>query len=88
MHLSRDRQNAVLDVMDEGPGVPEEERKMIFEPFYRSPGTKAVAGVGLGLAIAREFATAHRGTLEYLPGTEATHFRATLPLATLDTDNP
>jgi len=81
VRLSRDNQNAVLDVEDDGPGVPEEERKMIFEPFYRSPGTKAIAGVGLGLAIAREFATAHRGTLEYLPGTDATHFRATLPLA-------
>jgi two-component system, NtrC family, sensor histidine kinase GlrK len=87
IRLFRDHQNAVLDVEDEGPGVPEEERKMIFEPFYRSPGTKAIAGVGLGLAIAREFATAHRGTLEYLPGTDATHFRATLPLATLDTDH-
>lgn len=80
LQLSRDHQNAVLDVMDEGPGVSAEERKMIFEPFYRSPGTKAVAGFGLGLAIAREFATAHRGTLECLPGTDATHFRATLPL--------
>lgn len=81
VRLFRDNKNAVLDVEDDGPGVPEEERKMIFEPFYRSPGTKAVAGFGLGLAIAREFATAHRGTLEYLPGTDATHFRATLPLA-------
>lgn len=85
VRLSRDHQNAVLDVVDTGPGVPEEERRMIFEPFYRGPGTKAVAGIGLGLALAREFATAHRGTLEYLPGTDATHFRATLPLAT---DNP
>lgn len=88
IRLSRDNQNAVLDVVDAGPGVPEEERKMIFEPFYRSPGTKAVAGIGLGLAIAREFATAHRGTLEYLPGTDATHFRATLPLTTQNTDTP
>ncbi|MEW6513058.1 MAG: HAMP domain-containing sensor histidine kinase [Pseudomonadota bacterium] len=88
VRLARDNQNAVLDVEDEGPGVPEEERKMIFEPFYRSPGTKAIAGVGLGLAIAREFATAHRGALEYLPGTESTHFRATLPLATPDTETP
>lgn len=88
VRLSRDHRNAVLDVEDDGPGVPAEERKMIFEPFYRSPGTKAVAGVGLGLAIAREFATAHRGTLEYLPGTDAAHFRATLPLATPITENP
>ncbi|NWG31554.1 MAG: hypothetical protein HXY29_08680 [Rhodocyclaceae bacterium] len=80
IELSRDRQNAVLDVFDEGPGVPEEERKMIFEPFYRGPAAKSVAGVGLGLAIARELATAHRGTLEYLPDEAITHFRATLPL--------
>lgn len=80
IELTHDQQNAVLDVFDEGPGVPEEERKMIFEPFYRGPAAKSVAGVGLGLAIAREFATAHRGTLEYLPGEPATHFRATLPL--------
>lgn len=53
---------------------------MIFEPFYRGPAAKSVAGVGLGLAIARELATAHRGTLEYLPDEAITHFRATLPL--------
>lgn len=80
IELSRDCQNAVLDIFDEGPGVPEEERKMIFEPFFRGAAAKPVAGVGLGLAIAREFATAHRGTLEYLPGETNTHFRATLPL--------
>lgn len=80
IELSRDRHHAVFDVFDEGPGVPEAERKMIFEPFYRSPDAKAIAGVGLGLAIAREFAIAHRGTLEYLPDEANTHFRATLPL--------
>lgn len=82
IELSRAQQNAVLDVFDEGPGVPEEERKMIFEPFYRGPAAKSVTGVGLGLAIAREFVAAHRGTLEYLPDEAATHFRVTLPLTT------
>jgi len=81
IELSRDQQNALIDVFDEGPGIPEEERKMIFEPFYRSPAAKSIAGVGLGLAIAREYVMAHRGTLEYLPGEANTHFRATLPLA-------
>ena len=78
--LTRDDKLAVLDVIDEGPGVPEDDRKKVFEPFYRSPGTKSVAGVGLGLAIAREFATAHRGSLEILPTPVGGHFRATLPL--------
>ncbi|MBU3910336.1 MAG: hypothetical protein KKF85_04310 [Gammaproteobacteria bacterium] len=80
--LTRDKHSAVLDVKDEGPGVPEADRTMIFEPFYRSPGTKSVAGVGLGLAIAREFALAHRGSLDFLVSDEGAHFRATLPLAT------
>jgi len=80
--LTRDNKYAVLDVTDEGPGVPEAERKMIFAPFYRSPGTKSVAGIGLGLAIAREFAMAHRGSLDFLASAEGAHFRATLPLAT------
>ncbi|MDO8959509.1 MAG: HAMP domain-containing sensor histidine kinase [Rhodocyclaceae bacterium] len=80
--LTRDNQSAVLDVIDDGPGVPAADRKMIFAPFYRGPGTKNVAGVGLGLAIAREFALAHRGSLDLIASDEGTHFRATLPLAT------
>lgn len=82
--LTRDNDNkyAVLDVTDEGPGIRETDRKMIFAPFYRSSDAKYVAGVGLGLAIAREFALAHRGSLDLLASGEGAHFRATLPLAT------
>jgi len=80
--LTRDNQSAVLDVIDAGPGVPAADRTMIFAPFYRGPGTKNVAGVGLGLAIAREFALAHHGSLDLIASDEGTHFRATLPLAT------
>jgi two-component system sensor histidine kinase GlrK len=79
--LTREGDNAVLDVIDEGPGVPEADRERIFEPFYRSPGSKGVAGVGLGLAIAREFVAAHRGSLDLVATGSGTHFRATLPLA-------
>ena len=79
--LTRDNKFATLDVIDEGPGVPEMDRKNIFEPFYRGPETKSVAGYGLGLAIAREFAIAQQGTLELLPADKGAHFRASLPLA-------
>jgi two-component system sensor histidine kinase GlrK len=79
--LTREGDHAVLDVIDDGPGVPEADRERIFEPFYRSPASKGVAGVGLGLAIAREFVAAHRGTLDLVATTAGTHFRATLPLA-------
>jgi len=79
--LTRDEGRAVLDVIDDGPGVPEADRDKIFEPFFRSPGSKGVAGVGLGLAIAREFVAAHRGSLDLVATPAGTHFRATLPLA-------
>jgi two-component system sensor histidine kinase GlrK len=78
--LARDDRHALLDVIDEGPGVPEADRQKIFEPFYRGPGTRSVAGVGLGLAIAHEFAAAHRGSLDLLTTPAGAHFRATLPL--------
>jgi signal transduction histidine kinase len=40
-----------IRVTDSGPGIPEEERASIFEPYYRSPGTETAPGIGLGLAI-------------------------------------
>lgn len=48
-----------LAVEDDGPGVPEPERKRVFERFYRVAGSEA-EGCGLGLAIVREIATLHR----------------------------
>lgn len=82
--LGRDRARAVLDITDAGPGIPEAERERIFEPFYRTPGAKGIAGVGLGLAIARELALAQRGSLELMPSDAGAHFRVTLPLAEAD----
>lgn len=79
--LTRQNELVVLDVADQGPGVPAAERDHIFEPFYRSANARGVAGVGLGLALAREFAVAHRGTLELLDAAVGTRFRLTLPLA-------
>jgi two-component system sensor histidine kinase GlrK len=72
-------QLAVLDVADEGRGVPSEDRQRIFEPFYRSSNSKEVVGIGLGLAIAREFAVAHGGSLEIVDSTAGAHFRVSLP---------
>jgi two-component system sensor histidine kinase GlrK len=78
--LTRQNELVVLDVADQGPGVPAGERDQIFEPFYRSANARSIAGVGLGLAIAREFAVAHRGTLELLDAPVGARFRLTLPL--------
>ena len=77
---SRDGQ-AVLDVMDEGPGVRAEDRERIFEPFFRGAVAQGVDGAGIGLTIAREFALAHGGSLENIEAERGGHFRLKLPLA-------
>jgi K+-sensing histidine kinase KdpD len=59
----------VVRVVDRGPGIAENERERIFEPFYRGGGS-ASGGSGLGLAIARGFVEANGGEIavESLPG--------------------
>ena len=61
--LSMRGKHVVLDVKDEGPGIAVQDKSHIFEPFYRSSASRQIAGVGLGLAIAREFVLAHQGEL-------------------------
>ena len=58
---------AVVEVDDDGVGIPEDERDSVFERFYRVLGTDA-EGSGLGLAIAAEIAEQHRARLELLTG--------------------
>ncbi|MBN1770935.1 MAG: HAMP domain-containing histidine kinase [Deltaproteobacteria bacterium] len=74
--------DVVVSVHDNGPGVPEEERRRIFEPFYRGKAQRGIPGDGLGLPIALRIARSHGGDLELDggPGTGTT-FRVTLPLA-------
>src|SRR5437764_6786360 len=72
---------AVIEVMDSGPGVAPEERESIFNLFFRGR-TKADTGVkgsGLGLAIARELVEAHGGQIAVVGGGAGGHFRVTLP---------
>ncbi len=55
LRLLAENDSAVIEVVDDGPGIPVLERDRVFEPFYRINGT-AFEGSGLGLAIAREAA--------------------------------
>jgi two-component system sensor histidine kinase KdpD len=56
-------ENLIITMEDEGPGIPEESLKKVFEKFYRAPGTLA-GGTGLGLSIVKGFVSAHNGTVE------------------------
>ena len=75
---------AIIEVLDTGPGVPVEERESVFNLFFRGR-TKAdgsavrVKGSGLGLAIARELVEAHGGHIAVVGGGGGGHFRVTLP---------
>jgi two-component system sensor histidine kinase TctE len=57
----------LLEVEDNGPGIPESDREMIFERFYRLPENQA-DGSGLGLAIVKEIAEIHQATLAFKSG--------------------
>ena len=76
---------ARVQVLDEGPGIPEGERDQLFERFYRlaSSTEMGVPGTGLGLAIAKSVAEAHEGFVDIVdtPGWSTT-FRVYLPLRT------
>ncbi|MGH9885746.1 MAG: DUF4118 domain-containing protein, partial [bacterium] len=70
----------VMEVADEGPGVPEEAREKVFEKFYRAAPT-VDRGFGLGLPICRAIVEAHGGHIEVVPREKrGAAFRFTLPL--------
>lgn len=79
--LGSEAGKAVIDVIDEGPGVPANERSRIFEPFFRGTHTEGpkVEGSGLGLAIANEYVAAHHGHIELVDSKVGAHFRVVLP---------
>ena len=79
------REGAALkvQVLDEGPGLPEEDRERVFDKFYRvRAGDKKRAGTGLGLAIARGFMEAMGGTITAANRSDRTGavFTLTLPV--------
>ncbi len=77
----------ILDVADNGPGVPMEDREHVFEAFYtgRAAKTTAVKGTGIGLSVVLEFVSAHGGTIEIVDGEyPGAHFRITMPVNSAD----
>ena len=66
-----------IDVVDEGPGVPEALQPRLFEPFSR--GSTNADGCGLGLHLTREIMRAHGGEVELVPGEGGATFRLSFP---------
>lgn len=79
-----DRTHMEMIVSDEGPGIPESQRELVFERFYRSDSARAMPGSGLGLAIVKQVVLKHGGSItigETRPGGHppGTAFRMVLP---------
>jgi two-component system sensor histidine kinase RstB len=56
----------IIDVDDDGEGIPEAERERVFEPFVRLPDSVPGSGVGLGLALVKRIVTQHGGSVQAL----------------------
>lgn len=65
VRLLRDGADAVIEVADSGPGVPDADRERVFTRFWRGDParTRTSGGVGIGLAVVREIAERHAGTV-------------------------
>jgi signal transduction histidine kinase len=73
VRLFTDRTEAIAEVVDDGPGLPDDELERVFEPFYRAQAAKASGkqGSGLGLAVCRSIARAHGGDVRLFARREA-----------------
>jgi signal transduction histidine kinase len=78
-----------IEVIDQGPGIPESERPHVFEPFYsgedvwkHSTGKSGFGkrGMGLGLAIVKHFVDQHGGTIDFTSSPSGTTFVVQLPI--------
>ena len=84
---------AVVQVLDLGPGIPASEREQVFQPFHRLEASRSrrTGGSGLGLAIARQLCDAHGWSIQLLPredrGTEARlHIPLNMPVTPATAD--
>ncbi|HCK84974.1 MAG TPA: two-component sensor histidine kinase, partial [Hyphomonadaceae bacterium] len=77
--LRRGEGPVVVDIEDDGPGVPTEQRESVFEPFVRLENGEARSGAGLGLPAARSIARAHGGDVAIMDAAKGALVRVSLP---------
>jgi two-component system sensor histidine kinase TctE len=78
VHLFGDAENVVLDVEDDGPGIPEAERNKVFTRFYRLARDQSRPGSGLGLSIVQLLAQALNAQVTLSTGSTGTGLRVRL----------
>lgn len=64
--LSSDSTHALIEISDQGIGIPDDEIRFVFEPFFRARNTSSYKGYGIGLPLAERIARLHSGQLKIL----------------------
>jgi two-component system, cell cycle sensor histidine kinase and response regulator CckA len=82
--------NVVLEVVDNGPGIPPELRERVFEPYFTTKNSGSQRGTGLGLATVFGIVESHKGTIEIADGLEGkgATVRVALPAALTAAEQP
>lgn len=83
VRLKQELKYASVEIADQGVGIPDKEKKYVFEKFYRvgSEDTRSTKGTGLGLFIVKQIVKAHGGTIQVLDNQpKGTLMRLCLPL--------
>ena len=64
--IEKSSNRAVINIEDDGPGIPEEQYKNVFKPFFRLDKSRSLnkSGVGLGLAIVEDVINSHGGSIQ------------------------
>ena len=75
---SRDDGHVLVEISDDGPGIPREAKNRVFEPFFTTKGVGE--GTGLGLDIVRRIVTGHGGEVRVDSAPGATTFKVRLPI--------
>jgi two-component system sensor histidine kinase KdpD len=88
--VSREKDEFLFRVMDDGPGIPEGERQRIFDSFYRVDESLArlTSGAGLGLAICQGLVRAHGGRIWAEPQSLGACISFTIPMKNGTTRSP
>ena len=80
--VSRLGAEAVIDVSDQGVGIPPEERERVFDKYYRIPGNDNILGSGVGLYLVARIVGEHHGTVSIQSNGSGTTVTVRLPVVT------
>ena len=66
VHVQKGNKRAIITIEDDGPGIPEDQYKNVFKPFFRLDKSRSLnqSGVGLGLAIVEDIINSHGGNIQ------------------------